>query len=543
MAIPGKIQQKGGAGVSQAVRVPAPFRGLDTRIALASDSQNHCIYTYNLMPSDYGMAVRKGYREWQIEVDNGATTGVNTLIPYDAVETAGTADKLFCANNEGIWDVTVAEAAPVLKVAFGTTTAGAGQGVYVQYVDNTGVALMWYADAVNGLYKYVASTTTWAAATGITGPTIADIRFVMIHKQRLWFLTEDSASSWYLAVGAVAGAATEFFLGNKYKTGGNTAGLFSWSVDGGAGVDDKFVAVSRSGDVLVYEGDDPATASAWNLRGTYQIGQVPVGGKFGAELGGELYLLSATGIVGMNGLLQGVNSIERPESTPAAKITSILRARMKTTRDDYGWAIRLIPSQGGMLVSTPTPASSRPIQFFYDISVDGWGMWRDVPITAFDSWNDNVVFADADSRILYMDRTRDNILITPVSADLNGDPIEFSTLTGFSSLGADGVFKRVKLIRPDFISGARPTFFTQARYDYTQTELAPVLGGLPPLVGVWDSGEWDASIWVDGDESFNVPFGSWGVGRYVAVAMKGYSYEPTQFIGWDVIFDAGGMML
>ena len=109
-------------------RYPAPLGGVDLRKAIGSDDPSTCVYTYNLVPYEYGMRIRQGYREWQIGLDTGAgnALGVSSVIPYYGATTA--TDKLFVATNEGIWDVTAEGGTPVLKVAFPVTTAAAGSG-------------------------------------------------------------------------------------------------------------------------------------------------------------------------------------------------------------------------------------------------------------------------------------------------------------------------------------------------------------------------------------------------------------------------------
>jgi hypothetical protein len=36
--------------------------------------------------------------------------------------------------------------------------------------------------------------------------------------------------------------------------------------------------------------------------------------------------------------------------------------------------------------------------------------------------------------------------------------------------------------------------------------------------------------------------GLWGYGRYIAIATKGETTKPTVFIGWDLVYDVGGVM-
>lgn len=523
--------------------ISAPIRGIDSRIATTLEAPYHCAYCFNLVPSEFGMQVRSGYREWQIGLDDGNPGAVRTIIPFDGIEDAGADDRLFAATPEGIWDVTVQDGTPVLKVAFADITGEAGYGVYAHYVDNAGANSLFFADSKNGLFAYDPVADTWAQAAGITGPTVTDIRFVVLHKQRLWLIEENDTKAWYLPVGSASGAATEFFFGSKFRHGGSLEGIFSWSVDGGAGLDDLFVAVSHAGDVLVYEGDDPSSAATWSSRGVYYIGELPQGPFFGAEHGGELYLLSAQGLIGMSDLLRGVNALENATDTISQKITSLIRITLARTAGMNGWHVRNVPSLGGLLIQTPAVPGLPPIQFFYNFAAQGWGFWRDVPMTAFDSWNGSIAFGDGDGRILYMNTTRDEVELEAPEDQLRGKPIKYSVLTSFSRYDEPGRFKQVKIIRPDFITRGKPEFRAEARYDYNVDE---IVSGITPAVqdyAVWDLDAWDAGLWAPGRvDGANRAGGAVGSGRAVAIAMVGYASEETRFVGWDVVYTLGGPM-
>ena len=533
----------------EVARYPAPQGGMDIRQAIGSEDLNTCVYTYNLLPFEYGLRVRPGYQEWQIGLDDGNGLGVHTLIPYDSAQDSGAGDSLFAVTNEGIWNVGVYAATPVLLIAFADQSADAGYGTYAHYVDDSGDDVLFYADSLNGLYTYDAQTSTWAVASGIVGPVIADIKFIVSHKQRLWMIEENSTKAWYLEIGSNSGQATEFFFGSKFKHGGTLEGLFSWTVDGGAGVDDLLVAVSHAGDVLVYQGSDPDLTD-WEQRGTYFIGEIPNTPRFGTETGGELFLLSVYGIISMSDLLNGVDtSILQSDvegSTMAYKIAGLLREQMRRTIELKGWEVTVVPSDGGILISTPTIGSAAPIQYYYNVGVQAWGLWRGVPMSCFDEYSGAVVFGTADGRVCRMDVEVDEKKLTPMDPQFNGDAIEFSILTSFTSFGQPAVYKRPKLIRPDFISQKAPIQTSVVRFDFDTSEGLDFGFSTPDRfnVGTWDADNWDFAVWgSQNGTTFPSIGGSWGTGRYMAIATKGNSRTATRLIGWDLIYDTGGPMI
>jgi len=531
---------------NQVKRVHSPVRGVDTRVAVSLGDPLHCIYTYNLVPYDYGMKVRPGYREHQIGLGG---LGVRTIIPFEGVASDGADDRLFAVTNEGIYDVTIGGAAPILKATFANQTVNAGWGTYSHYVTDAGDTILYYADSKNGLFEYDSLTNIFVAVTqaDFTGGIITEnINFVVVYKQRIWFIEEEKNNAWYLGIGAKQGACTPFFFDSKFRHGGALTGLFNWSVDGGEGLDDYLVAVSRGGDVLPYNGTDPSDENTWSLHGTYYIGETPVGPGVGIQTGGTLFLLSITGLNDMNLLLQGVDSelsghrVDSPNIT--SKIAERIRARMVQSLDTYGWNVKLIPSEGGLLVNSPDILPGDRLQYQYNFSAHGWGFWRDAPIISFDSYKGVIIFGDGDGRVLVMDAFADNVLLNPVE-DVNGIPITFNVLTGYSPFDTEGLFKRVHRIRADFVSTGDLSYTCQPRYDYDLSEAE--LSVAPPVVdgGTWDAAVWDADVWettiLKGE---NRVIGGWGWGRYVAVAMSGNTRIDTRFVGWDVTFTTGGSL-
>src|SRR5262245_32817368 len=151
-----QARRQSGQGDVQVNVLPAPIKGMDGRSNVAVDNPENCIIATNLMPAEYGMRSRFGWREHQVGLETGVGTGlgVRTIIPFSSTVTSGASDKLFAATNEGIWDVTASGAAPVLKQPFINQGAEAGFCTYIHNTNAAGAISLLVADRVNGLFVY-----------------------------------------------------------------------------------------------------------------------------------------------------------------------------------------------------------------------------------------------------------------------------------------------------------------------------------------------------------------------------------------------------
>jgi len=530
---------------AQALVIPAPIQGMDARLNVAIDNPQTCLWAINMVPDEYGARVRSGYREWQLDCGSE----VRTIITYPGLtKPAGsTADRIFACTEEGIFDVTTVGGTPSSKLTFATQDADSGFGVWMHYVTQTGADLIFYADGSNGLFTYTPSTDTWAQTAGITAVSgsantldMTDVRFIVQHKLRIWFITEGATYAWYLGVEAIAGYATEFFFAQKFRHGGALVGLYNWTVDGGAGRDDNLVAVSEAGDVIPWTGEDPSDAMTWTSTGVFFIGRVPAGRKIASEYGGELYLLSSLGVTTMSDLLHGANPSDPFRNLIGYKIARLLRRDMAAYQDNNGWKMQFNTSAGALLITVPQLSDDTYRQYYYNLSTGGWGLWKDVPMVASDIWEGKVMFGTTDGNVYRMDVAADNLSLDGLSRTR----INWYVLTSYQSLGSTAQFKRVSIVRPNFITSETPAFTIEVYYDYLSNIPLPTTDEpSAPLGDVWDTGTWDNAVWSATDSvPFSKPVGGSGIGRSVAISMAGASFNDTFLASWDVLWDAGGFL-
>lgn len=524
--------------MAQTAVYPAPSGGINAISNLAEMPMSDCIFSYNLVPGQYGLISRDGYREWCTNVGTG---GVNTIIPYTGSVAAQ--DSLFACASSGIYDVSASTAAPPLKIAFGTVDSTSGFGVWVTTNNAAGAKFIVYCDESNGYYYYEEATGLWTkvtmggGATQISGVDPATFCSVVIFKSRLWFVQKNTGDAWYLTAGALFGAATKFSFGNKFLAGGNLKAIFNWTVDGGIGVDDYLVAISAAGDVVVYQGSDPASASTFEQRGIYYIGPPPAGRRIAGAFGGDLFLLSSYGLLPISKLLSGQTVIEQ-NIFISAKITPLIAAQMAQTRTTLGWEVRFIPSQTVLLISAPKQSGQEYLQFVQSTDTHGWGAYRSFPYTTGDTWQNLLYMGDPLNRVLVQTGSLDGVTL----AGTGGTQVSWSMLTAFADLQTPSQNKIAQFMRPTFISERAPSYSVKAVYDYNLIESTDVPPSATPTGDVWDVGRWDIALWGGQFVTTNVLNGGAGMGRAVAVAVKGTSLAKTTLLRVDMTFTFGNVL-
>lgn len=519
--------------LTKSIPIPAPTLGINAVDGLAEMGPRDAIYSYNLYPAKYGLRVRDGYAEWATNV--GTLGGGRTLMPYKGSVAAE--DLLFATSQEGIFDVSASGDTFVAMLTFGTQNATSGYGQFTSYVTIGGHFLL-YCDESNGYHYYTETTGVWAAAgAGVTGVTAANLVAVCNHKERLWFVEKNSASAWYLPAGQIIGAATEFNFGSRFPHGGYLVNLYVWTVDGGSGVDDYLVAVSSSGDVVVFRGTNPNLATDWSLQGTWFVGQPPAGRRVAGSFGGELFILSSYGVVPLTKLLSG--ALVQDEATAITeRISPIIKDQFSQFSTELGWEIQLIPNGNLLLVSVPLQTSVDNIQFVQSLNTKGWGMYRHLPYYTGAEWNGSFYFADG-AGVVYIHEGS----VDALSLDgLTDSEIEFSLLTAFHDLQPAGAFKRVQYVRATFLAQGIPGYEVSIRYDYQLQEGDPVATASVAGGALWDVDLWDSAIWGGGFTITQTPKGGDGMGRTVAVALRGNTSIETTLIRLEVLTDGGNFL-
>lgn len=519
---------------------PAPVGGLNTVSPASSMPDTDCPVAWNVIGSEQGCRTRNGYMEWVTGLLGAADNTVRTVIPYSGSKQDGTLDKLFAVTSKGIFDATVSTGAPgAALITFGTQTGNAGYGTW-WFMSNAGTRNVIYVDEENGYYLYTegvgwAQVTNGAGGTQINPPGDAT-QYVggTFFKQRNWFVRKNSTIADYLGIGAVAGAATSFDFGSKFKAGGFLTNLYNWSYDGGSGMANYLVAVSSAGDIVIYDGLNPNDATNFYIRGVWQTAGVPYGRRIATDFGGDGLILTTTGILPLSKLVVGNPIVDRTVYS-TVKIANLFAQLVQQSYGLKGWSLRFHPGDGALIVTVPQADGQATQQLAMSLSTKGWARYRGLPILSAETWHGQLYFGTADGRVCIATGYVDN--------QLRNAPQTFNTVDWSIVTKAEkSVLNRIiRHIQPTILAGENPLVNAAGRVNYDQSE-CPVPIGAPGRGGgaAFDSARFDVDVFAGDFVTFQPMVGAAGRGKSIGAAIRGAAYQRTIFAGVDVLYDEGG---
>ena len=547
--------------------MPAPVGGINASDPASKMPESDCLALWNLIPFQYGLRVRSGWREFSTQVGSPVSTygdydptgwqgfnpgGVRTIIAFTGHSSRG--DRLFACTPDGIYDCTQSGTIPtrVYEFPVGTYTnylgqtvypPGAGEGIYTSFANQDGNHYIAYCDGANGYLLYDERNNVWTKVVEGTLPGQIDganpdsFRHVVSWKNRLWFTPEDSATAYYLPVNQFAGTVAPISFGSRFRYGGSLVGLWSWTVDGGTGIDDLLVGISRGGDVVIYRGTDPTFAETFGLHGVWWLGQVPPGRRIASDFGGDLFILSRLGCVPLSKLVSG-GLIRDPNIMATAKIANLFNILMTERGHLPGWSIKMHPSDNLMVVSVPATPDREQQLLVMSMATKGWAQQKGIPVMCMEPWQGNLYFGTADGRVCVNGGYVDGQLLDGTG----GAGIDCSLLTAYTMMGSARK-KRVHMIRPYFATdGNNPGYSASVRYDFDLSDIGTAASPLAVPANAWDTGLWDTALWGADNGTSNKVVGTTGMGTSAAMIVRMTAESNTTLIGFDVIADQGGIL-
>ena len=574
--------------------VPAPIGGWNGRDSLAQMAPTDAVQMVNWYPTPTDVTMRKGYTVVSTGITgavhslmnyNKATSGYNLFaaagtVIYDAkpspatsVFTGITNDKFqhvnitntaghFLVACNGVDPTLIYDGTAWFKVATTTTAATISTITHVGAVATLTTATAHNlitgnrvtisgasSSEYNGTFvitKTGANTFTYTMAStpalnatvvgtytviGITGVDSSTFINVNLFKNRLYFTQKDTLTCWYLDVNSIGGTASPLYFGGIARNGGYLQAMGTWTLDAGQGADDYAVFVTSMGEVIVYNGTDPTSATTWALTGVWQLGQT-FNRRCFFKWAGDLLLLTQDGLVPLASALQSSRLDPRVNLTD--KIYYPISVACTNYFANFGWQINYFASENMLILSIPTNDGME--QYVMHTITKAWARFTGIQGYCWEVSGDNDMHFGGDGFVatLYTD-TSDN-----------GTNISASVQQAYSYFDSPGQNKRFTMVRPILQStGGLPAVLCGLSVDFQPIDNLGAISFNPSTQtgSTWDTAKWDTNIWSGGLVTTRIWQGVTGIGFAGSINLTAVAQGiELHWASTDYAMEAGGIL-
>ena len=569
--------------------LPAPVGGWNARDALGEMAPNDAVYLTNLWPATTDVVLRSGYSQWatglgaQVETlmaySGGATDKLFAVTAggnlYDVTAGGAVGAAAVSGLSNGRWQYTnMATAGGNFLIAFNgadnglrfdgtkwvtvpistgkTITSGSGTGA-VCTLNVTGHGLLTgntitvagcsdtgYNQTAVSITRVNANSFTYAgtgtgSTTGGTYTVIEGISIdptnvvgVALFKNRLWLWQVASLTPYYMGTNAVAGTANQFPIQSIAKCGGYIQQIHTWTGDGGYGMDDMLVMATNKGEVIVYNGLDPAIASTWQLTGVWLLGGT-IGRRCMSKLGGDVILISQDGVSALSSALK--SDRVSPQSALSNKIQFAASQAISSYGANFGWQCLYYPKSNMLFVNVPVSVGAQQ-QYVMNTITQAWCNFTGWAANCWEIYKDDAYFGGNGVVCKAWDTNADN------GANITADGKQ-----AFNYFGSPGVLKRFTMMRPVLSTNGSPGTLAAINIDFDDSAITSTVSFSPSTSGAWDTGLWDTALWGGGNSIQKQWQGVAGVGYCAAPRLKLVSagYD-VHWISTDLVMERGAIL-
>jgi hypothetical protein len=452
----------------------------------------------NLIPSAGTVDTRMGSVE---HVDTGSGEPVEAIIPF----INDTESFLYAATNGGIYDITIPDT-PVVVNAETTYSNDRWNHANFRKADENGVIIICNGedDAQGKVLDIPSPQTTPFSALTFTDDDLVDLpnkNFigVTVFKGRCYYWLDNADSFWFCQAGSYQGVMKEFFLGAFVKKGGKILSITSWTQqDSGDGKDDFFVVIFNTGEIIVYQGDDPESTGFFEMVGRY-VTAPPLSIRGNDQYGADTVIMTEDGYITLSTIIQQ----GRVSDVPAFSrlIHGAIQSRTATRAGLYGWECTLFAKQSLFLFNVPLSDTSFE-QHVLNTVTERWCRFNGLNVNCMGVWEDELFGGTSDGRVLN--------LLSGTSDE--GAPITFEAIPAFNYLGDPGNRKMITAAQvltthsnpgeiqltgiadfniPTFQDLIQPTGSVEASWSVN-----------PPTPPQTAGSFWDTDFWAQGNQQF-----------------------------------------
>lgn len=504
-----------------------PTAGMVTNMPLSSGRS--ALMLENFWPTPSGIEPRAGF----VTV---ATIGqaVRSLFEHRA------SASFFAASTSAIYRFTATTSGGGALTA---SVTGLTSGNWSTYeFQNSGGSFLLCVNGVDNMRRY--DGATWLTITGtgtgaITGVNTETLNFVWGHRNRIFFLQNNSTSAWYLATNAIGGAATELPLAGVFRKGGRLLAGGTWSSDSGSGMDDRCYFVTDAGEVAIYTGSNPGDTANWSLVGVYDVG-IPLGKRAIIYIGGDVLFATARGVIPLSAVVT-----KDPTELSASAVTAPIQGDWNATVEQIAGDWRLGKwATTGMVFALPLGASDQAPNILAANAESGAWMqitgWDAADMQQLGDW-------------LYFGNAGGDICRAWTGGQDGGMPYLCRARLAYDHLAEPSQTKTVSVMQSVWKVRGTIQYTMGASRDYSNAwGSPPASASTADVAGVssdWDVATWDVSPWASDVNSYRI------VSGWRGITGTGFAFAPTlqllcnsvsrvncQLQRVDLGFQAGGVV-
>jgi len=475
------------------VTLPSPNGGWNTVASIADLKplsndpdqlrSNQAVILDNFIPGVSSVTSRNGYTLFATGVGTG---NVDAMFELEAASVS----KLIAAGGGAIYDI---------------TAGGAGVSLASGFANNQWIGTVFNGQLglVNGVDTPQVYDGATVGAMTVSGVTVTSIKFIFTFKHRTYFILNNSQSFWYSALNTLGGALTEFPLGQVGNFGGNLEAIATLTRDGGDGQDDAICFFMTTGEIIVYQGTDPATNFV--LTGIFKAGR-PLNSRAIIKFGPDVFFVDNQGYHLMSDLLP--LSFGKTNSGVNKYIKGAASLQAKVFPDPFGWQAILSPGDNFLLVNIPQ--SSTYIQHVMNVNTLAWCSFSGINSRYWCLFGGSLYFGD----------TSGNVFVYGTVFTDNGTSVTSTYQSGYIKFSESVV--RTAGFRPNIQFDSNLTLGIQSSVDFKpfSTQYTKTYGS---------SGAFWGDPWGSPWSTFNAAF------NYLNLSKVGYSVSmlleftsPTQ---------------
>jgi hypothetical protein len=492
--------------------VAAPVGGLNARDALAAMPETDAIVLDNWFVQPTWVELRRGKSTLatftgvcQSVMAYNSLTGTNQLYAGAINSAVGSIYRVDNAGGGSAGAAVVGGASNTIQAVTNT------QYDWVQF--GTGNAEILYL--VNGADNpLLYDGTTWRAITTVSSPfaltggpsPLSSLSQVVRYKSRLWFIQAGTMNVYYLPQNVFAGALTLLPMGPNFNLGGSLAMMATNSVDNAAGINDYLAFISTLGEVVMYQGYDPAQVATWYEAGHFRIGRPLATGRRG-----NIKLGSDSAVLCIDGLTPLSKALVADRSQPLIAITDKIRSAINTDAQSFGttfgWQVVLYPMGTKIVINTPVLVNATSYQYVQNTISGAWctfgkfnSPWN---VICFETMGDNLYYGTVNS-VAQCDTGNSD----------DGAPYLVTAKPAFSYMDSKEQLKIWSQCQPIFQVTGNLTLAINMLVDYDTTSATNTVPLSSGNSAVWNVAKWNVTFWGD-DEQVLKP--------WIGLAATGYA--------------------